>query len=103
MNQPSPTQIKQPGTTNHRFFARTYERLSRSKSEQKFMNPLREEAVGQMRGVVLEVGAGTGLNFAFYEPERVERVEAVEPDTAMLEYAREQVKAARVPISLIQA
>ncbi len=67
------------------------------------MEPLRKEMIGQAKGVVLEVGAGTGLNFAIYEPEKVERVEAVEPDSAMLRYARERVKTARVPITLSQA
>src|SRR5205085_5550787 len=61
------------------------------------------EIAGQASGVVLEVGAGNGLNFAFYEPGQVERVEAIEPDTAMLRYARERITTARVPITLTQA
>ena len=67
------------------------------------MNPLRKEVIDQARGVVLEVGAGNGLNFAFYDPDRVERVEAVEPDSAMLRYARERAAKARVPVNLTQA
>jgi ubiquinone/menaquinone biosynthesis C-methylase UbiE len=51
----------------------------------------------------LEVGAGSGLNFSLYHPERVERVEAIEPDAAMLAYARPRVKQAEVPITLTQA
>src|SRR5712691_6675154 len=41
-------------------------------------DPLRREVVGQAHGVVLEVGAGGGQNFPFYDPTRVVRVEAVE-------------------------
>ncbi len=67
------------------------------------MTPLRREMVGKASGLVLEIGAGTGLNFAFYPPEQVERVEATEPDTAMLRYARERLNAAKVPITLTQA
>jgi len=67
------------------------------------MEPLRKEIIEQASGHVLEIGAGTGLNFSFYQPERVERVEAVEPDAAMLRYARERLSAARVPIELTQA
>jgi ubiquinone/menaquinone biosynthesis C-methylase UbiE len=52
---------------------------------------------------VVEVGAGTGLNFSCYDPARVERVEATEPDSAMLAYAREQISRAKVPLSLTQA
>lgn len=80
-----------------------YERFSRSGPEKSFMWPLRKEIIAQAQGIVLEIGAGTGLNFALYDPVRVERVEAVEPDTAMVRYARERLKTARVPITLTQA
>lgn len=101
MNQ-TPTDAKD-GHTAHRFFAGFYERQSRSSTEQNFMNPLRREVTDQARGVVLEIGAGNGLNFALYDPARVERVEAIEPDSAMLGYARERAAKARVPVNLIQA
>jgi ubiquinone/menaquinone biosynthesis C-methylase UbiE len=94
---------KTPTTTNHSIFAAMYERFSRSGPEKSFMWPLRKEIIAQAQGIVLEIGAGTGLNFALYDPERVERVEAVEPDTAMVRYARERLKTARVPITLTQA
>lgn len=67
------------------------------------MEPLRKEIIDQANGFVLEIGAGTGLNFQFYQPARVERVEAVEPDAAMLRYARERVSSAHVPIQLTRA
>src|ERR1700680_3635486 len=93
----------EPGITSNRFFASFYERVSRSSGEQKVMNPLREETAGQAYGVVLEIGAGNGLNFAYYDPSRGQRVEAIEPDSAMLRYARERSGKARVPISITQA
>src|SRR5712691_5943268 len=95
--QPETTPTAKSGHTSRRFFARYYERISRSNREQSFMNPLRKEVTGQARGLVLEIGAGNGLNFAFYDPDTVERVEATEPDSAMLGYARERAAAARVP------
>src|SRR5436305_2307558 len=104
MSQATPAETtEQANTTNHSLFAAMYERLSRSGPEHNFMEPLRKEVIEQAQGVVLEIGAGTGLNFAFYNPEQVERVEAVEPDKAMLRYARERLKTARVPITLTQA
>jgi ubiquinone/menaquinone biosynthesis C-methylase UbiE len=104
MSQTKPAETtEQVITTNHSIFAAMYERMSRSGPEHSFMKPLRKEVIGQAQGVVLEVGAGTGLNFAFYNPEQIERVEAVEPDSAMLRYARERMKTARVPITLTQA
>ena len=66
-------------------------------------DPLRREIVGQAQGVVLEVGAGGGQNFPFYDPTRVVRVEAVEPDEAMLVEARRRLAAAPVSITLTRA
>jgi len=67
------------------------------------MEPLRRETIGQARDVVLEVGAGSGLNFALYAPGQVERVEAIEPDATMLRYAEPRRRDAPVPITLTQA
>jgi ubiquinone/menaquinone biosynthesis C-methylase UbiE len=101
--QPETPTAAQSGHTSHRIFASFYERMSRSSGEQNFMNPLRKEVIDQARGLVLEIGAGNGLNFAFYDPGKVERVEAIEPDSAMLSYARERAAQARVPVNLTQA
>jgi ubiquinone/menaquinone biosynthesis C-methylase UbiE len=100
--QPETTTPTQNGHTSHRFFANYYERMSRSDEEKNFMTPLRKEVTGLAHGRVLEIGAGNGLNFAFYPPDRVERVDAIEPDSAMLKYARQRAADARVPINLIQ-
>src|SRR2546423_14277122 len=97
------TQREQPSQIFHPRFAAFYERYARLGSERRLTDPLREETAGQAYGVVLEVGAGSGLNFSWYHPERVERVEAIEPDVAMLTYARPRVRQAAVPITLTQA
>jgi ubiquinone/menaquinone biosynthesis C-methylase UbiE len=101
--QPETTMPTQNDHTSRRCFANFYERMSRSDGEQSFMNPLREEVVGQAHGLVLEIGAGKGLNFAFYDPDVVERVETTEPSSATLSYARTRAAAARVPVNLTQA
>lgn len=98
MNQPAPAKL-----TSHKVFARFYELVNRGLAESSFMDPLRRESIGQAQGVVLEIGAGTGLNFFYYKPEQVERVEAIEPDEVMLRYARERLKTAHVPITLTRA
>src|SRR5437867_10544238 len=97
------TQQEQPSQIFHPRFAAFYEWYAHLGSERRLTDPLRQETAGQAYGVVLEVGAGTGLNFSWYHPERVERMEAIEPDSAMLAYARERVGQASVPISLTQA
>jgi ubiquinone/menaquinone biosynthesis C-methylase UbiE len=103
MDQTTPIDRGKPGTTSHRLFAAYYERTSRDAAERNYMTPLRKEIIGQASGVVLEIGAGNGLNFAHYDPEQVRRLDAIEPDTAMLRYARERAAAAPVPVTLTQA
>lgn len=103
MSLPPETTPTPNGQTAHRFFANYYERTSRSRGEERFMKPLRQEVVGQAHGRVLEIGAGNGLNFACYRPELVERVEATEPDSVMLEHARKRASAAPVLVNLVQA
>jgi ubiquinone/menaquinone biosynthesis C-methylase UbiE len=89
--------------TSHRIFAAYYERMSGGTAEKSYMEPLRKEMVGQATGLVLEVGAGNGLNFAFFDPQHVERVEAIEPNSAMLDYARKRATTAPVPVTLTRA
>jgi ubiquinone/menaquinone biosynthesis C-methylase UbiE len=87
----------------HPRFASFYEWFARLGQQRRLIDPLREASAGQAYGVVVEIGAGNGLNFSWYDPQRVERVEAVEPDSAMLAYARERAGHAAVPITLTQA
>ncbi|MDE3228692.1 MAG: class I SAM-dependent methyltransferase [Chloroflexota bacterium] len=87
---------------DHPGFSRFFEWLAGGVGRKTF-TPLRRKTAGQARGVTLEVGAGGGYNFAFYDPERVEQVEAIEPDATMLGYARARAAQARVPITLTQA
>ncbi len=101
--QPETTTPTQNGHTSRRFFANYYERTSNSEGEKTFLTPLRKEVTELAHGRVLEIGAGNGLNFAFYPPDEVERVDAIEPDSVMLGYARQRAAEARVPIDLIQA
>lgn len=84
-------------------FAAFYEWFTRLRPVRSMTDPLRRETAGKAYGLVLEVGAGTGLNFPLYQPGQVERVEAVEPDAAMLRYASRRLATARVPIMLTQA
>src|SRR6266568_897935 len=94
---------KRPSQIFHPRFASFYEWFARLGQQRRLIDPLRKASAGQAYGVVVEVGAGNGLNFSWYDQARVERVEAVEPDSAMLAYARERLSQAAVLISLTQA
>ena len=61
---------------------------------------LRKETVGALRGDVLEIGFGSGLNLAFYRPE-VRRVLAVEPSTVAARLAARRIASARVPVEIV--
>ena len=84
-------------------FAAFYNWIMEQPLVRRQFDPLRREIVGQAQGVVLEVGAGGGQNFPFYDSTRIVRVEATEPDEAMLVQARRALSAAPVPIALTRA
>jgi ubiquinone/menaquinone biosynthesis C-methylase UbiE len=84
-------------------FAAFYTWMTDLPAVRRKQEPLRRECLGQAEGVVLEVGVGGGQNFPFYDARRVERVEACEPDEAMLTVARRRLATAPVPITLTRA
>src|SRR5262249_16811393 len=84
-------------------FAAFYNRIMKQPQARRQFDPLRREIVGQAHGVVLEVGAGGGQNFPFYDPRNVVRVEAIEPDEAMQVYAESSQADAPIPIQLSRA
>lgn len=84
--------------TRHRIFAAFWERMAGHA-----FDPLRRDTAALAHGAVLEIGAGTGQNFAYYDPKRVQHVEAVELDTFMLQYAQPRAARAPVPVTLTQA
>lgn len=79
------------------FFARLWTTLSAH--EPAAMTQLRRANLAGLRGRVLEVGAGTGTNFAFY-PDSVTAVVAVEPEARLAGHARAAADSAPVPVSV---
>jgi ubiquinone/menaquinone biosynthesis C-methylase UbiE len=66
----------------------------------KVMAAERRKALADVRGTVLEVGFGTGLNLPFY-PDAVERVVAIDPSTASAKRARKRIAAAPFPVEYV--
>lgn len=85
----------------HRWFASIYDRMMAS-AERSFMKPIREHVAGGASGGVLEIGAGTGANFAYYSG-AASSIFAVEPDPFMLERAKKKAAQAGREIDLRQA
>lgn len=62
----------------------------------------RKRWVPLARGAVLEVGVGSGLNLAFYDPSRVTSVRGVDPSPGLLQKARPRALASPVPVELVE-
>lgn len=65
----------------HRWFAAFYDRLTRP-TERRLGVRVRPRILGDLRGRVLEIGAGTGASFPYYPSDA--QVVALEPDPFML-------------------
>ena len=83
----------------HKWFAAIYDKMLASE-EKKFLGAIRAEMLKDVTGNVLEIGAGTGVNFQYYQPGA--HVTATEPDPYMLQRAKKRASEARVAIELRQ-
>ena len=82
------------------WFARFYDRCG-ARNEERGGRELRCELLAGLSGRVLEVGAGTGLNFPHY-PASVGEVVAVEPEPTMRRRAAEVAADAPVPVKVTE-
>jgi SAM-dependent methyltransferase len=83
----------------HRVFATWYPGRAAAMDRGGFA-VYRGRQLAGLRGQVLELGAGSGLNFAHYPPE-VERVVAIEPEPGLRARARAAADRAPVPIEVV--
>lgn len=81
-------------------FARYFDRCG-ARLEEHGGRELRQELLAGLSGRVLEVGAGTGLNFPHYPPQ-VREVLAVEPEPYLRRRAVQAAAAARVPVRVTE-
>jgi ubiquinone/menaquinone biosynthesis C-methylase UbiE len=83
----------------HPVFARIWDTIVRLGGRKELRN--RTELLDGTRGRVLEIGAGTGLNFRLY-PKDVEQVVAVEPEPSMAVRAAGRARRADVPVHVLR-
>lgn len=86
----------------NRIMARFYDRMC-GRSERAGLAEIRRDALASARGEVLEIGAGTGLNFRAYPREGITRIVATEPDASMSRHLREKVSEAPAPVEVVEA
>ena len=63
---------------------------------------MRRRIVPRARGIVIEVGFGSGLNLPYYDPRHVDLLIGVEPDEAMIELAQDEIDRMAFPAELRQ-
>ncbi|MEK1941008.1 MAG: class I SAM-dependent methyltransferase [Pseudomonas sp.] len=61
----------------------------------------RAQIVPQAQGRVLEIGIGSGLNLAFYDPAKVQQIVGVDPSADMQALARERAAKISIPVEMI--
>src|SRR4051794_19635043 len=83
----------------HPVFARLYTRLAAA-MERSGAGEYRQRLLEDVAGRVVEVGAGTGANFAHF-PASVTEVVAVEPEAYLRARAEEAARYARVPVTVV--
>jgi SAM-dependent methyltransferase len=83
----------------HPRFARTYVRIAKT-AERRGATEHRRRLLENLRGTVLELGAGHGLNFPHY-PIEVTEVIAIEPEPTLRDAAKTAAASAPVPIRVL--
>jgi SAM-dependent methyltransferase len=62
---------------------------------------IRRQIIPQARGAVLEIGAGSGANFTHYDPARVRKLYALEPNPGMIRLAERQSRKTKLDIQFL--
>jgi SAM-dependent methyltransferase len=69
---------------------RMYPHLVSALGDPKPIREIRQQIVPWAQGTVLEIGVGPGVNFSHYDPAKVSKVYALEPNPGMIQMAQRQ-------------
>jgi len=62
---------------------------------------VRQRIVPLAQGIVLEIGVGAGVNFVHYDPARVSRLYALEPNPGMIRLAERQRRRTELDVAFL--
>ncbi|NNN36136.1 methyltransferase domain-containing protein [Streptomyces sp. S3(2020)] len=85
---------------HHPLFARCYARVSVAAETRAGMSGVRERLLAGVSGRVIEIGAGNGLNFAYY-PGTVSEVVAIEPERTLRRLAADAALRSGAPVDVV--
>src|SRR3982074_3435839 len=80
---------------------RVYPHLVSVLGNPKPIEEIRQRIVPLAQGKVLEIGVGPGVNFVHYDPGKVDKVYALEPNPGMLRKAEEQRRRTRLDVEFL--
>src|SRR6266508_3042979 len=75
-----------------------YPQLIRILGNPKPIRDIRQRIIPLAHGTVLEIGVGSGVNFVYYDPARVCKLYALEPNPGMRRLAKRQQR--RTPLDV---
>jgi len=78
-----------------------YPHLVSALGDPKPIKEVRQRVVPLAQGKVLEIGVGSGVNFPHYDPARVSKVYALEPNPGMMRLAEEQRRRVELDIEFL--
>jgi ubiquinone/menaquinone biosynthesis C-methylase UbiE len=78
-----------------------YPQLVRMLGDPKPMREIRRRIVPLAQGEVLEIGVGPGVNFVHYDPARVNKVYALEPNPGMIRLAEQQRRGTELDVEFL--
>ncbi|WP_406859508.1 class I SAM-dependent methyltransferase [Streptomyces sp. HUAS MG47] len=96
---PRPPKVRKDAV-HHPLFARFYARFSVQADLKGGVARHREALLSGLSGRVIEIGAGNGLNFAYY-PGAVSEVVAIEPERHLRQLATDAALRAGVPVDVV--
>jgi ubiquinone/menaquinone biosynthesis C-methylase UbiE len=67
---------------------RVYPHLVSRLGDPEPIRAVRQRIIPMAAGVVLEIGIGSGTNFAHYDPDRIKKLYALEPNPGMIQLAK---------------
>src|SRR5204863_6604671 len=78
-----------------------YPQIVRALGDPPPIREVRQRIVAWAEGRVLEIGVGPGVNFAHYDPAKVSKIYALEPNRQMVRFAERQGRTTALDIEFL--